>query len=98
IENPWGVRQLYIGSPSRNNGPSAYLSEVDTVRTAVGIAGDFEDAAEDTIAETWEWEIYGTWGRSRFHGRVPDPLTRPLQDALNSCSDPSDLSNCFNPY
>jgi outer membrane receptor protein involved in Fe transport len=62
------------------------------------LAGDFEAAAEDTVAESWEWKLTGSWGRSRYRLLVPDTLRGPLQDALNSCGPGSDLTGCFNPF
>jgi iron complex outermembrane receptor protein len=42
--------------------------------------------------------VFGTWGRARLHGLVPDIIADRVQNALDSCSDPNDLSECFNPF
>jgi iron complex outermembrane recepter protein len=98
-DNPWGVRAQFLGSPlGAETGPDALLSEEDTMRIAAGFRGDLEGAAADTFAEEWEWELAGTWGRASLHGLVPDIVTDRFQTALNSCSDPLDLTGCFNPF
>jgi iron complex outermembrane receptor protein len=56
------------------------------------------DVARDTLLESWEWELSASWGISRYTLMAEDSLRQPLQAALNSCSDPSDLSRCFNPF
>ncbi|HMI92679.1 MAG TPA: TonB-dependent receptor [Polyangiales bacterium] len=98
-DNPFGMRAQYLGSPiTAASGIDALLSEEDTVRIAAGFKGDFEGIAADTFAEQWEWELAGTWGRAHLHGLVPDIVTDRFQTALDSCSDPLDLTGCFNPF
>jgi len=99
IDNPFGAPAQYLGAPLTDaRGSDVILSEDDTLRGAAGLHGDFEKAAEGTFAEGWEWELFGTYGRSHVHGLVPDSITDRVQTALNSCSDPKDLSACFNPF
>ncbi|MDD9935946.1 MAG: TonB-dependent receptor [Myxococcales bacterium] len=99
IDNPWGQTVQYIGSVlPASAGPDLIQAEDFTTRVAFGLMGDFEDLAANTIAESWDWELVGTWGRSHYTVSVPDTVADRLQTALNSCSDPDDLSNCFNPF
>jgi iron complex outermembrane recepter protein len=70
----------------------------DSFRIVLGLRGDLEDVAEDSVFESWEWELFTTMGISRYRYTFKDNLREPLLDALNSCSDASDLSNCFNPF
>ena len=98
-DNPFGLRAQYLGSPVTDaNGLDALLSEEDTLRVAAGLKGDLAGAFADTVAEDWEWELFGTWGRAHLHGLVPDIVADRLQTALDSCGDPNDLSRCFNPF
>ena len=70
----------------------------DTFRGVLGIKGDFEGAATDTVFESWEWELFTMMGISRYRYTFQDTIKEPLIAALNSCSDPADLSGCFNPF
>lgn len=70
----------------------------DTFRAVLGLRGDFEEAAAGTVFESWEWELYSMMGISRYRYTFKDNLAEPLLHALNSCSDPTDLSECFNPF
>jgi outer membrane receptor protein involved in Fe transport len=97
-DNPFGVQAQLLGSPITSDKADALLNEEDTIRFAAGLKGDLGDAARDSFAEDWEWELGATWGRAHLHGLVPDIITDRLQTALNSCGDPDDLSNCFNPF
>ncbi|MDH5675069.1 MAG: TonB-dependent receptor [Myxococcales bacterium] len=99
IDNPYGQDVTFLGRiRGAEHGPKRNMMADDTLRLAVGIHGDFEDAAANTLAEDWEWELYGTWGQSRYRGLINDSLSAELQEALNSCSDPTDLSGCYNPF
>jgi iron complex outermembrane receptor protein len=70
----------------------------DTFRTVFGLRGDFQKAAAGTFLDDWEWDLTGTFGVSRFTSMVSDTLREPLTRAVQSCSNPRDLSNCFNPF
>ena len=98
VDNPWRSPAQLLATPLPTTEPAIINGDDDTVRGVVGIGGDFEDVAANTIAEDWDWEVYGTFGASRYRGRVPDNLTEPLQEAIDSCSDPSNLDDCFNPF
>ncbi|MGD8860021.1 MAG: TonB-dependent receptor [Myxococcales bacterium] len=99
VDNPFGQDVQFIGRPlGAESGPQINTSGDDTFRTAVGFRGDFEDAAANTFAEDWEWELFATFGGSRYRQIIHDTIKEEFQDALNSCSDPSDLSGCFNPF
>ncbi len=99
VDNPYGRPAQLLGRPlgaAFGGRPNAYGD--DTYRAVVGLRGDLEDAARGTVLESWEWELTSSWAISRNVSLVPDTIRRNLQDALNSCSDPSDLSRCFNPF
>jgi iron complex outermembrane receptor protein len=99
IDNPFGRDASVLGRPLG----AAYGAQHnpygdDTYRVVVGLRGDFADVAKESFAESWEWELTASWGTSRYVSLVPDTLKANLQAAVNSCSDPSNLSNCFNPF
>lgn len=99
VDNPFGADAIFIGRPlGYAAGPSLSTGESDTVHAVVGLRGDLEDAAQDTIMEDWEWDLFGTWGTARYTSLNPDTLMDPFVRAINSCSDPNDLSGCFNPF
>ena len=99
VDNPFGDNAGFIGRPfGAEAGAKTNSGADDTLRVAVGLRGDFEDAFANTLAEDWTWEVFATAGISRYQQLIHDVLREPLQDALNSCSDPSDLSGCFNPF
>jgi iron complex outermembrane recepter protein len=98
-DNPFGQPATFLGRPfGAAHGPNYNPSGDDTYRILTGMRGDFADVAADTLFESWEWELTASWGVSRLTAIVHDTLREPLTDALNSCSDPSDLSGCFNPF
>lgn len=98
-DNPFGQSATFLGRPlGAASGAKHNPSGDDTFRVLTGIRGDFADVASDTLFESWEWELAASWGVSRLTALVHDTLREPLTDALNSCSDPSDLSGCFNPF
>jgi len=99
VDNPFGANAALIGRPfGAAEGPQRSTADDDTLRGLIGIKGDLEDAARDSMFESWEWELYASFGESRYHNIINDNLTPQLQMALNSCSDPSHLENCFNPF
>ncbi|MDD9935307.1 MAG: TonB-dependent receptor [Myxococcales bacterium] len=99
VDNPFGQDAAFIGrSVGRTGKVRRDTAADDTLRAVAGLRGDFEDAFAGTLAEDWEWEAYGTWGASRYRGLLNDTLKEPFVTALNSCSDPRDLSGCYNPF
>jgi iron complex outermembrane recepter protein len=99
VDNPFGIDVAFFGRPF---GAAEFrprgTADDDTLRLVVGLKGDLEAVAEDTLLESWEWELYGSWGVSRFRNILHDHLREPFERALESCSDPNDLSECFNPF
>jgi iron complex outermembrane receptor protein len=99
VDNPFGVSVSYLGRPlGAEHGGAITAADDDTFRTAVGIKGDLEGAAEGSFLESFTWDVFATFGISRYRLAVPDTLRERFQEALNSCSDPRDLSGCFNPF
>jgi outer membrane receptor protein involved in Fe transport len=100
VDNPWpGTRLQLLGRPfGADEKPPRNTADDDTFRGVAGLKGDLEGAAEDTIFESWEWEIYASFGISRYRNIINDNVREEFQRALDSCSDPSDLSDCYNPF
>lgn len=59
---------------------------VDVLRGVLGLRGDFQDAAEGSIAESWDWELSGLYSVADATTRVSDVLLDNLGKALSSCS------------
>lgn len=99
VDNPFGQNVQFIGRPvGAEAGGARAASDDDTIRGLLGLRGDFEDAASGSVFESWEWEVYASMASGRNRLWIPDTLRGKVQDALNSCSDPSDLSKCYNPF
>jgi iron complex outermembrane receptor protein len=99
IDNPFGRPASFLGRPlGAAAGPGRNTASDDTLRVVAGLKGDFEAAAPESFLESWQWELHASWGVSRYNSQIQDNLRKPLQDALNSCSNPNDLSGCFNPF
>jgi iron complex outermembrane recepter protein len=101
VDNPFGSAVGFLGRPlgSASAADDQRNSTADdSMRVVVGIEGDLEGAAEDTVFESWEWELFAMMGVSRFRSTFRDNLREEFQEALDSCDDPSDLSHCFNPF
>jgi outer membrane receptor protein involved in Fe transport len=99
IDNPFMGAVGFIGRPrGREAGFPRNTTSDDVFRGVIGLKGDFEDAAEDTVFESWEWELYTMMGISRYRLTTLDSLREPFVEALNSCNDTTDLSRCFNPF
>lgn len=97
VDNIYGETAYYGGRVAgQPHGRVAY--DYKTYRIVTGLRGDFESAASFTMFEDWEWELFLTSGKSHVQVGFPENLMPDLQAALNSCSDPSDLSGCFNPF
>jgi len=91
------------GQTVRYNGrltdkPTRLGSDDDTFRLVGDLKGDLAGAGKGTLLEDWEWELFTTYGVSRYKATLSDNIKPELQAALNSCSNPADLSNCFNPF
>jgi iron complex outermembrane recepter protein len=96
VDNPFGRDVTFVGRPfGAAAGAQSTVIGDDTFRIVTGVRGDLPDVA--TIRD-WEWELSASWGVSRYTSFVSDTLRQPLTAALNSCSDLSDLSRCFNPF
>jgi iron complex outermembrane receptor protein len=96
VDNPYGTTVYYNGRVSDQ--PSQLGITDHTLRVATGLKGDLASAADETMFEDWEWELVTTWGISNYSAKLADNIRSNVQEAINSCSDPSDLSNCFNPF
>jgi iron complex outermembrane recepter protein len=98
IDNPWDVDLRYQGRPrGAEYGPAVAPAAEDNFRGVLGLRGDF-GAPDDSFFESWQWELSAAFGVSRFRQSNDDNLRDAFQLALDSCSDPNDLSNCFNPF
>jgi outer membrane receptor protein involved in Fe transport len=99
VDNTFGQAVTLLGRPlgAAAGGKRTSASD-DTIRVVGGLRGDFGGVAPDSFLENWEWELAGSWGISRYTLMVPDTLRQPITDAINSCSDPRNLSKCFNPF
>ena len=96
VDNPFGQEVRFNGRVTDK--PSRLGSDDDTVRVVAGLQGDLAGVGADTLFEDWEWELAASWGVSQYKATLADNIKPELQAAINSCSDPSDLSNCFNPF
>lgn len=97
VDNVFGQPVRYSGRiAQQSHGRNTYI--YDTFNIVAGLRGDFEDVAEFTMFEDWQWDLFSTYGVSTIQSSIPENLREPLQDALNSCSDANELSNCFNPF
>ena len=95
VDNPFGRPATFVGRPfGAAAGAQNTVIGDDTFRMVAGARGGIPLEAVDD----WEWDITGTWGVSRYSSFVTDTLREPLTRALNSCSDPKDLSSCYNPF
>lgn len=95
VDNPFGRPATFVGRPfGAAAGAQSSVIGDDTFRIAAGARGDIPVPA----IEDWEWELSATWGVSRYTSFVSDTLREPLTRALNSCSNPKDLSGCYNPF
>jgi iron complex outermembrane receptor protein len=99
VDNPFGTSAMFLGRPlGAANGPALFSTDDDTIRVIGGFKGDFEGVGGDSKFATWEWELSGGVNVSRYLSQIQDTLRDRFQLALNSCSDPNDLSGCFNPF
>ncbi len=99
VDNPFGVEADFIGRPfGLDAGPTYSNADDDTLRIVAGLKGDLEDAAADTIFESWEWDVYSTYSQDRYHSIINDTLQSEILNGLSACSDPAHLQNCYNPF
>jgi outer membrane receptor protein involved in Fe transport len=99
VDNPFGQPVMLLGRAlGAANGPARFSTDDDTMRVVAGLKGDFEGIGGDSKFATWEWEISGGVNVSRYLSQITDTLRDRFQSALNSCSDPNDVSACFNPF
>ena len=97
--NPTGAPLVWRGRPlGAETGRQEQFYESDTLHTVAGIGGDFGGLVTGSLIEDWTWEIAGSWSVNQFYFGLPDSLTQPLQDALNSCGPTDDPAGCFNPF
>ncbi len=94
-DNPYGDRAVFLGRPfGRASGTVFQLIDIDGYRGVGGLRGELDDAG----MTGWTWELAVTWHMNEHLRRNADILHDNFQEAVNSCSDPTDLSNCFNPW
>ena len=99
VDNPFGQPVLAIISPlGAEAGAVEAETDNDTLRGVVGLKGDFEGVAAGTEFESWTWETYATAASDRTVFILPDTLRNTIQSDLNSCSNPANLTNCYNPF
>lgn len=94
-DNPFGQDAAVI---FRLPGKQRNTADDDTFRGVIGLRGDLEGAGEDTFLEAWEWEVYASYGISRYRQLIHDNVRANVQAALDGCADNSDESLCFNPF
>ncbi|MDD9942602.1 MAG: TonB-dependent receptor [Myxococcales bacterium] len=97
VDNVWGRAVPYSGRVAGES-PFRASYKSSTFHVVAGLRGDLEDAAAFSMFEDWEWELYTTYGLATYTSKIPENLRPDLQRALYSCSDPADLSSCFNPF
>jgi outer membrane receptor protein involved in Fe transport len=99
VDNPFGQPVQAILDPLGPPNPAQHpTTDADMVRGLLGLKGDFEGVGAGTVFESWNWETYLSAAQSRNRLLVPDTLKANIQNALNSCSNPADLSGCYNPF
>jgi len=95
VDNLDGRPAVFLGRPlGRAAGSGMQRIDVDGYRAIGGLRGELDEAG----MRDWSWELAMTWHRNEHTRRNSDILFDKFQDAVNSCSDPNDLSDCFNPY
>lgn len=104
-----------IGRTQGNfNGDGVQDRKIDSFRGVLGIKGDLQAAAPNTIFSTWDWDVGGALGTTELLSRVNDTLLSELHEALESCAktrlNPTTLeeqpttikerqeAGCYNPY
>jgi outer membrane receptor for ferrienterochelin and colicin len=78
---------LYYGYPFDYGAPAHHNRyEAQSFRSVLALGGDFADAAAGSVAETWEWEVAGTYSRSTWDSRLSDFNSQDVSRALNACN------------
>jgi len=67
-------------------GANVNTRRVDVLRGVVGLRGDLEKLATDSVLETWDWEVAGVYSAADSTTRVDDILLHKLAEALAACS------------
>jgi len=67
------------------NGSGINSRRVDVLRGVVGLQGDLAGVGEDSILQSWDWDVAGTYTTTSSLSRVNDTLLTPLAEALRSC-------------
>ncbi|HEY5947429.1 MAG TPA: TonB-dependent receptor [Kofleriaceae bacterium] len=96
LYNPFGVDIVDYNRRLTEFGPRTFKQNVDTVRTVVGVTGDFD---EDSPLSAWKWEFSFNYGRTnatqQTHGSL---ILSHLANALGpSFDDPSNGPTCGTP-
>ena len=95
VDNPYGQPAIFLGRPlGRPAGSAMQNIDVDGYRAVGGARGHLDEAG----MPDWSYDLTLTWHVNKFQRRNPDILFDRFQEALNSCSDPNDLTGCFNPF
>lgn len=66
-------------------GAGVNARRVDVLRGVLGLRGDFQEAAQGSVAESWDWELSGLYSVADATTRVSDVLLDKLGKALASC-------------
>jgi iron complex outermembrane recepter protein len=99
VDNPFGQDAIAFIAPLAQQTDTGRTSSADdSLRGVVGLKGDFAGVGKDTLFESWNWELSASWGISRYRESIRDVLKPALVTALESCSDPAHLENCYNPF
>ena len=86
---------IFFGRPfGRAAGSAQQTIELDGYRAVGGVRGELDQAG---MAD-WSYELALTWAMNEFNRRNPDIIFDRFQEAVGNCSDPNDLSGCFNPF
>ena len=92
---PTAQPAIFLGRPfGRAAGSAQQNIDVDGYRAVGGVRGDLDKAG----MPDWSYDLSLTWHVNKFQRRNPDILFDRFQEAVNSCSDPNDLTRCFNPW
>lgn len=95
VDNPYGQSAIFLGRPfGRAAGSAQQKITVDGYRAVGGVRGDLDKAG----MTDWSYDLSMTWHMNEFLRRNADILNDRFQQAVNSCSDPNNLTRCFNPW
>ena len=95
VDNPYGQSAVFLGRPfGRAAGSQEQLITVDGYRAVGGVRGDLDQAGMDG----WSYDASATWHMNEFLRRNADILFNRFQESVRACSDPNNLTRCFNPW